>query len=208
MKQFFLLSSKSSKKRLILPVLILRRSFWHFFRHEKLEFSAWKRLHLALGQIDLVKQLWPNKSRRGQQALWWTKGKESRARGITLVAEMQLTAATDQARLEERCTISHQTNLYGRSRFSSSEFKGKISSQANLRLVFCILWWQLLPRQGTPLVRWLWKNKYAQAVLDSWISSFKRILLSLILLLWLHDFHLYYCECLKNRCLGMGYICK
>lgn len=31
-----------------------------------------KRLHLALGQKD-VTQLWRNKARRRQQALWWTK---------------------------------------------------------------------------------------------------------------------------------------
>ena len=56
---FFLLSSKrvaieKSEIATFNPLNVLLRIF---FRHEKLEFAPPKRLHLALGQIDLVTQL-------------------------------------------------------------------------------------------------------------------------------------------------------
>ena len=63
---FFLLSSKRGaiKKSEIAsfnPLNVLLRIF---FWHEKLEFAAPKRPHLALSQIDLVTQLWHHKKRK------------------------------------------------------------------------------------------------------------------------------------------------
>ena len=158
MKQnFFLLSSKrvGIKKSEAASFNALNVLLAFFFRHEKLEFGSPMRLHLALGQIDLVTPLWRDQSRTRQQASWRTSEKESREDELR-GRQPQYRKLQQQIRhaRKRKCIISYQTNLYGRSGFGLCEFTEKISSQPNLQL--CVQHTSMIvaSHQGDPFVRW------------------------------------------------------
>ena len=169
-----------------------------------------------------MKRIWAESPRNPPLRAEWLGGcggfkrlvrygeKEEKRRGrriARLIAEMPLTADTSQAFQDKRCIISHQTKLYDRGGFGSSEFTKTISSLANLQLCVLHASMTVASTSRESLCSMPVEKQICPSGIWSEDQFLQRIRRSLIILLWLHDFYLYHSECFKNRCLGAGYIC-